>query len=339
MDKRYQEMLDEVRASDRLRQEVMNMTNMDRTEKKRRHLPRAAVIAAAIAVMMTGTALAVAVAFPGSLLGWFEQQWQEISGNTMPEAQVELIESLTQPVGVSDTQEGVTVTLDSITVGDSALWLMLKAEGEFNLGEEVTAHYFGPEDLAFAESPDTNDAPGGNGFDYAFSGIAEDGKLTMLLRYTITLTGENTLLDGGDATLYLEDLIYDETTLVEGEWALPFTIQPVDEQSLLTLDSATVPARDHSEDEGEAVTAELQDIRVSATGIRFVQAKDEQMYYPELDSVILSDGTEVRMDGGGSRWSEAVGEGVWASDYYWKLPVDLSQVEALRFGRTLIPLR
>jgi hypothetical protein len=338
MDKRYQEMFDEVRASDKLRKEVMNMTNMDRTEKRRRHLPRAAVIAAVIAVMMTGTALAVAVAFPGSLLGWFEQQWQEISGKTMPEAQAELIESLTQPVGVSDTQEGVTVTLDSITVGDSALWLMLKAEGDFTLGEEVTAHYFGPEDLVFAENPDTNDAPGGNGFDYAFSGVAEDGKLTLLLRYTTTLTGEDTLLGGGDATLHLQDFIYDDTILVAGEWTLPFTIQPVDEQSLLTLDSATVPASDHDNGSADVVTT-LHDIQISSTGIRFTQSTEEQMYQPHRWAVTLSDGTEICMDGGGSRWSEAVGVGVWASDYYWKLPVNLSQVEALRFGRTLIPLK
>ena len=338
MEKLYQEMFDEVRASDKLRQEVMNMTNTERTEKRRSHLPKAAVVAAVIAVMMTGTALAVAVAFPGSLLGWFEQQWQEISGSSMPEAQAALIDSLTQPVGVSDTQNGVTVTLDSITVGDSALWLMLKAEGDFTPGEESSAHYFGPEDLIFAENPDENDAPGGYGFDYAFSGVADDGQLTMLLRYTATLTEDDTLLDGGDATLHLKNLIYDETTLVEGDWALPFTIQPVDEQSLLTLDSAKVSASDHDTGSTDVVTT-LYDIRVSSTGIRFTQIPDEQMHYPHSWAVTLSDGTEIRMDGGGSRWTEAVGEGVWASDYYWKLPVDLSQVEALRFGDTLISLR
>lgn len=338
MNKRYQEMLDEVRASDKLRQEVMNMPNLERT-KKRRHLPKGVFIAAVIAVMMTGTALAVAAAFPGSLLGWFEQQWQELSGNAMPEAQAELIESLTQPVGISDTQNGVTVTVDSITVGDSALWLMLKAEGDFTLGEELSAHYFGPEDLVFAVSPDKNNAPGGYGFDYFFSGVSDDGQLTMLLRYTITLTGEDKLLAGGDATLYLKDLIYDEMTLVEGDWTLPFTIEPVDEKSLLTLDSAVVPANDHNGDGGVELSVELRDIRVSATGIRFVQANGEQMYYPKLEAVTLSDGSEVRMDGGGSRWTEAVGEGVWASDYYWALPVDLSLVEALRFGNVLVPLK
>ena len=50
----YQEMFDEVRASGKLRQEVMKMTNTERMEKKRHHLPKAAVIAAVIAVTTIG---------------------------------------------------------------------------------------------------------------------------------------------------------------------------------------------------------------------------------------------------------------------------------------------
>lgn len=338
MDKCYQEMLNEVRASDKLRQEIISIPNREREVRKRRYLPVAACIAAVIA-MATGTALAVSMIFPGSLPGWFKQQWQELSCNAMPEAQAEQIKSLTQKIGVSDTQNGVTVTVDSITVGDSVLWMMLKAEGDFILGGERSAHYFGPEDLVFAVSPDKNDAPGGYGFDYAFSGVAEDGTMTILLRYTATLTGEDTLLNGGDVTLHLEDLIYSETTLVEGDWTLPFTIQPVDENALLTLDSAVVPGSDHSGNEGKEISVELRNIRVSATGIRFAQAKGEQEYYPQLKAVTLSDGTEVRVDGGGSRWTAAEGEVVWASDYYWKLPVELTQVEGLRFGDIWIPMK
>lgn len=86
-------------------------------------------------------------------------------------------------------------------------------------------------------------------------------------------------------------------------------------------------------------TCKLLDIRVSSTGVRFTQVSGEHIYYPQLKAVTLSDGTEVRMDGGGSRWSETEGEYIWCSDYYWRLPVDLSQAEALRFGNALIPLK
>lgn len=56
MEKQYRELFDGVRASDRLRMEVMNMK---REENKRiRRVPRAALIAAALAVILAGTALA-----------------------------------------------------------------------------------------------------------------------------------------------------------------------------------------------------------------------------------------------------------------------------------------
>lgn len=117
------------------------------------------------------------------------------------------------------------------------------------------------------------------------------------------------------------------------------TIQPVDENTLLTLKNAVVPANDHNVDGDNGLTTELMDIRVSSTGVRFTQVSGEHMYYPQLKAVTLSDGTEVRMDGGGSRWTETEGEYIWCSDYYWRLPVDLSQAEALRFGNALIPLK
>ena len=60
MRKAYQEMFDEVRASGRLRQEVMNMTKQERTAPKRR-MPRAAIVAAALVLAQAGTALAAEV--------------------------------------------------------------------------------------------------------------------------------------------------------------------------------------------------------------------------------------------------------------------------------------
>lgn len=56
MEKEYRKMFDGVRASDRLRMEVMNMKRED--NKRIRRIPRAALIAAALAVILAGTALA-----------------------------------------------------------------------------------------------------------------------------------------------------------------------------------------------------------------------------------------------------------------------------------------
>lgn len=56
MEKQYRELFDGVRASDRLRMEVMNMKREE--SKPIRRVPRAALIAAVLAVVLAGTALA-----------------------------------------------------------------------------------------------------------------------------------------------------------------------------------------------------------------------------------------------------------------------------------------
>ena len=57
MEKEYRELFDGVRASGRLRMEVMNMK---REETKRvRRIPRAALIAAALVLALAGTAVAM----------------------------------------------------------------------------------------------------------------------------------------------------------------------------------------------------------------------------------------------------------------------------------------
>lgn len=300
-----------------------------------RPIGRMALIAACLTALLAGTTLA-AVGGPATLAEWFNRQWQEVADAPMSEAQASAIEALTQPIGVSDTHNGVTVTLDSITVGDSSLWLLLKVDGGLTVGEEPFLHHFSDQELEFAFDPDTADTAGGYSSDYGFVGVAEDGRLTLLMRQTITLTQEDSLFTGYDATLRLEDLMYSDAVYLEGSWTLPFTIAPVERQ-VRTLESALVPAQDH-DNGGQAATVELTDIQVSSTGVRWAQTAETQLLYPTLSGLVLADGTEVAYGGGGSRWLGDVGSGVWVSDYYWQLPVDLSQAAALKFGDVVLPL-
>lgn len=327
----YQEMFDEVRASERLRREVWNMTKTER--KRQRRLPKAAVIAAALVLALTGTTLA-AVGVPGTFKGWFVQQWAEMSRQEISEEQLALIDQLTQQVGVSDTSSGVTVTLDSVTGGDSTLWLLLKVDQETDRQEEYLYNFRNVE-LEFTPDPDQVDTPGGYGHDYAYVGVAEDGMLTLLMRYTIDLTGEASLLQGCQADLHLKDLLYGDSVIQEGEWDLAFALEPT-EQTVLTLEQITVPARD--DEKREETTVELRDVRVSATGIRYTQAAEDQMLRPLLEGLALKDGTVVSYSGGAARWTDETEDGRWASDFYWQLPVDLSQVAGVRFDHTVIPL-
>ena len=340
---RYRELFDNVRASEKLKTEVRNMTNQTQNKKERRKIHAPAILAAALTLALMGTALAEAF-LPGTLRGWFSRQWAESTGREPDAEQVVSVERLTQFVGVSDADSGVTVTLDSVTLGDSSLWMLLKLDGDIPAKKKPELFHFADVNLTFKTAPDSVTTPGGLGYGFDYMGITEDGKLSMLINYSVTLSGEDTLFSGYAAELRLGALMYSDKVAVAGNWTLPFTLDAVQEE-VLTLDSALVPTM--ARPDRKAETVEIQNIRVSATGIRFTQDLnyDEfpEILDPDLTGVVLSDGSVIPSNGGGSRWTgDAVGDtytGDWATDLTWRVPVDLSQVAGVQFGDKIIPLR
>ena len=220
MKQAYRDLFDEVHASQHLRQEVLQMT--EQKQAPRRQFPKRLLIAAAVLAVLAGTAVA-AVGGPATLRDWFGRTWEESTGAPMETQQMALIDELTRPVGASDTQNGVTVTVDSITVGNSNLWLLLKISGEYPEEENVGYNFDGM-DLTIDPDPDQVDTPGGAGMSYPYSGVAEDGRLTLLVHYTIDLAGQSSLLEEPrQVTLKMDNLerrdlttLDDPTTLAEG---------------------------------------------------------------------------------------------------------------------------
>lgn len=341
MEQQYREMFDEVRSSSRLREEVQHMTQLEQKPVRHR-LPKKALLAAAVLVVLAGTALA-AVGAPGTLRGWFAQEWEETTGTPMDTEQLALIDQLTRPVGVTDTQNGTTVTVDSVTVGNSTVWLLLKVSGEYTENTDLRYH-FDSIDLTLDPDPDQVGTPGGYGFEFPYAGVSQDGTLTMLIRYTIDLAGQSSLLDTSrQATLVLEDVMCndmtrsgdDDVTLAEGHWTLTFPLEPGEIGRSLTLEEIQVPAMKLETREIKSVT--LRDVEISATDITYVRSVDEQEWEPLRCALALEDGTAVEQGNGTSRfWDEAQTQ--WGSTWYWRVPVDLKQVTALCFGDTEIPL-
>lgn len=340
MDENYKAMFDQVHASDRLREEVSQMKMQKQTPRRR--FPKTALIAAVLLVLLAGSAIA-SVGMPGTLRGWFAREWEETTGAPMTEEQLTIIDDLTQPVGVSDTQEGVTVTVDSITVGNSTVWLLLKFSGEYPVEESLRYHFRGI-DMTLEPDPDQVDTPGGYGFDFPYAAVAEDGVLTMLVRFTIDLAGQTSLLDSSrQATLLLEDLVCndqekrgdEDVTLAEGSWTLTFPVEPGAEQAVRSLGEIQAPAMDLSTRETKTIA--LYDVQISSTDITYVRSAEDQAWEPLRCALVLSDGTAVEQGSGTSRfWDEAQTQ--WGSTWYWQVPVDLEQVTAVRFGDTEIPL-
>lgn len=121
----YRETFEQIHASEQLRKEVANVPKQEKAAF-RHHISKAGLIAAALALALAGTVLAVA---SPTLWWWFEQKWEEETGSSMTESQSLVIDGLTRKVGESVTSGDVTVTVDSITVGSSQIWALLDVTG------------------------------------------------------------------------------------------------------------------------------------------------------------------------------------------------------------------
>ena len=341
MEQKYREMFDEVRSSERLREEVTRMTTMERRPARRR-LPRKALLAAAVLVVLAGTAVA-AVGMPETLRGWFAQEWQETTGAAMDTEQMAVIDELTRPVGVSDTRNGTTVTVDSVTVGDSTIWMLLKVSGEYTENTDLRYDFDGM-DLTIDPYPDELGTPGGYGVSVRDWGVTEDGMLGLLIVFTIHLGGQTSLLDSPrQATLVLNDLVSNNIkwkgdkykTVAEGAWTLTFPLEP-GEMEKRTLEEIQVPGTNR--DTGEVVTMTLRDVQITSTDITYTF--DATPQDPEVMltcSLVMENGTEVGYSNGATRFLDEE-RTQWSSVWYWRMPVDLSKVAALRFGDVEIPL-
>lgn len=381
MEQEYRDMFGEVHASDRLRQEVLNMTKQE-MRKVRRCISKTVLAAAIIAALLAGTALAASVP---SIRMWFDRQWEETSGGReMAQEQKKAIDGLTQSVDVStasndDAAETVSgedaddkdeetlapaaekipgnagenqaaqtpaaeetsennpkVILDSVTVGEERLWMLLKIGGQYTAGKSYTFERTYLDGAPAKEIPDLGIQVGGS-IQYSKDGstVAGDGSLLMLIRYT-SPSGSESLLNGGHLKLHLENLLADGELLCEGVWDLEFDLAAVESQPALAVENVSVPATDKEDRE---ITVTFQQVQVHATGARLFTGPENAgfMLWPDT-ALVLTDGTEVRADGAHANWEGTTGDSRWITSYAWCVPVDLSQVKALRLGETVISL-
>lgn len=337
----YQEMFDEVRASERLKQEVMNMTKQERTQVVKK-VSVSFIIAAALAVLLAGTALAAVIGVPETLQEWFGRQWTEAGGGEqMPKEQQEVIDRLVQPVNVSSSSKGVTITLDSVTPGEDGLWMLLKIAGT----QEETRWDFmdfgiSYEPLEKQEMPDVTIS----GYTVSYTGMTEDNTQVQLIYYQSTDGGY--FLNGGELELTLKGMYCRKWTEAkgwemferEGKWVLPFKLEPVGEQEVLTAKSALVAVSklewgEEGEDPVERKgTLRLQNIQVTSTGYRFERPLGEDGWEINAPELLLKGGLEIEGNGAIQTYGDPEMRGSWT------IPVDLSKVEAIRFDDVVVPL-
>lgn len=342
----YRETFDQIHASEQLREEVMEMSKQERTTTANRRVSKATFIAAVLVLALAGTALAVA---SPTLRGWFEQKWAEETGSQLTESQSLLINSLTQKVGESVTSGEVTVTVDSITVGGSQIWALLGVEGwDFDRDAQYSF------DRVRAEIvPDPSEGQyGGAGYGLGSIGFTEYDKCRMLLEFSATISTGNQL-NSGDYTLEIDlnDLIRcrtgraEDEILYEGDWSFSIPLTAENASPVITIDRIQLPSNqlvwDQSDDEDGGISegteprpavATLTSLQITATGVSFCC---DGLMDRTRAAAILADGTEVESHGGGGSRME---DGSWYVSFDWPVPLDVTDIVAIRFGNAEIPL-
>lgn len=293
------------------------------------------LIAAALCLCLMGAA-AVGAIYGDSIQSWFSRQWALIMKRDMSEGQTAVIDHLSQSIDQSKTVGGVTVTVDSATVGDGTFYLLLRVEGvKFS-----SRYLYGFRDELMELSPDPREEGenfGGYGFQY--EGIDGDGAALFLMDFNYT--------GGGDAgkdtsplrvSLTLKDLSQGaarEKTIQEGEWVFTFTVDRSQPLVTVFLPDTQVTLMDHASHKKLPVW--IRNIRLTSTGIRFEVDFDGIIEFPTYElKAVLKNGVAAGNNGGLGTPLE--GRNAMAYSYQWQFPLDLDEVAYIRFAETRIPL-
>lgn len=352
MEKKYRELFDGIRASGRLRKEVLDMKYLERKETGYALRP---ALAAVLAVLLLGACAAVPGA-ASALADYFSGRWSQRNDTALPQEQLDYIGNFTQTVGVSDTVDGVTIALEAVTAGESSLWMLLTVDGLDVPAEELVNEKlrFAVGGLYLDPDPDA----------YSSYGVilqgplelraAEDGRLIMLFRavYDDGTSGV-TFLTEHQARISLQDIrTYDSDghqkyLVAEGIWRLEFELEPpLEEPETIVLHDVTLPAIRLNPDNlaWEPCQPLAKELRVTSTEMHVYWYEDTLTLLTGEFRLILDGGAEVVHAGilPDSKFNIKAGPKDEVRNHFivsWDLPVDLSRAAALWIDGETIPLK
>ena len=369
----YQEAFDHVTASERLKDEVLDMTKREKQDFCRR-IPKFILIAAVIVLLLAGTALAVNMPH---LQDWFRQYWVEATGEDVMNAQQEeVMNSVTQSVdatsnmekeleGISseatspnnipdqaaankdapDTTQSPSAGQTPATSHEPTITVSLDsvAAGEDTLWMlvHVTGNYetgkrysFGRGELLGAPEKEFSEL----GITVSRGVIAEQCEILtdgslQILLRYQCLNSSADLTQGGTYQLQLEDLMMERDLVKAGQWNLSFSLDETTTSVPVVLEHITLPVEGLDNQD----TVEFEEIRITSTGVKLVCQPQFSGYRLWADvALILADGSEISGSRGHSNWTGDADKSNWFTAYNWNLPVAVEQAIALRFGETVI---
>ena len=337
MDERqvYKRAFSGVEAPARLKEQIMRMG-----EGKTRppHFVRrlsTVVAAAAVLLFLLGCAV-VGTVYGQSIQSWFAHYWQAVNHREMSEGQAAVIDHLTQEINQSQTVDGVTVTVDSATVGDDNFFLLLRVEG----ADFSNRWGYRFEETLMDVSPDPIEGDEGlGGYGFQYQGLDGDGSALMLMDMGYaSAQGYQEDTSPLEVTLTLTDLVESGGSHVEvlkkGTWSFAFNLDRSRIPAPVSLPDTTIEVMDQSRE--FIVSVAVTNLQVTNTGVRFQYGPSRAAMDELRVTLILADGTEIR-DSGGFGTGMEDGNGMFVS-YQWPVPVDLEEAAALRIGEIEIPI-
>ena len=289
-------------------------------------------LAAALILALGVTALAAAGALD-NILGWFGNQWGASTGKNISEAQAQAIMDLTGEVGLSAKDNGITVTAQSITLGDSSAVLLftvciddvkLSADAKYGFDtfwcDLTSADGQLPGDRGVSQSfymvdPATNQA---------YIVVKYDGGLPVadIMRGDCVMSVElGGLVESGVDGAALRN--YD------GHWEFEIALDADLLPSSLSVKSAIVQGKTYVSNflPSRSVDLKIRDISITSTGISFVIDAGYEGGWSI--TAVLTDGTKVKTStGSGYLMSD---NEAYAYSFVWQVPISLRELDYIEF--------
>lgn len=290
-------------------------------------------VAAIMALFLLGAGV-VTVIFGDSIQSWFEYHWERITGQTMSEEHSAVIEHLSQEIGISETIGETTVTVDSATIGDDIIYMLLRVTGP-SLNKRY-AYTFDNYHMEVTPEP-LDDATGMGAVGFQFYDLDADGSALFLVEFGYaTTSGFEADTSPLEVTLTLENFLRigagnKDKLLTKGAWNFTFTIDRSHMPDSLSLSDTEVTFYNR---EAKMVTTQLTSIVLTNTGIRFHCAPEAEISNAEFLAVLENGGTVNRGSGIGVPLADS---DLWIYSYHWEIPINLNEIIAIQIGQTKIP--
>lgn len=301
-----------------------------------------ALIAAAIIVLLTGTVVGM---YYTRITATMEDTWNTRAETEMTQEQKDFVEAHSADIGESVTDQGITVTIDSVTCAEDTVYLMISYgldETMYDLSKVVDCNDHFSNVYVENDTFGTVESSGGGGSgEFKDSIYWTNGHIEFR-----DLPDDANLSDGATVLNYEMSQILimvdgeEEPVFVEGTWNFSFEL-PEHE----TSDSVVVE-QEMTFDCG--VTLLVREIAVSEDCVSFtVETETDEYYFVDSEMAELAraaepdllqftvdaeleDGTVVPCTGGHMTLNEETGLDEWSIS--WAAPLDPETVKCLIFG-------